>query len=68
MKNNRVAFREFRGDLSKLAGYKKITGHVIFEVKLEENFRRKACYVADGHKTKALAALTYSIIVSRDSV
>lgn len=68
MKNNRVAFEKYAGDVSKLIGYKKITAHLIFDVKLGENFRRKARFVADGHKTEAPAALTYSTVVSRDSV
>jgi hypothetical protein len=35
--------------------------------KMGENFRRKARFVADGHKTKTPAALCYSSVVSRDS-
>ncbi|CAJ1941171.1 unnamed protein product [Cylindrotheca closterium] len=42
MKNNQIAFEEFDGDVEKLMGYKKITGHLVFDVKLGENFRRKA--------------------------
>ncbi len=38
------------------------------EVKMGENFRRKARFVADGHKTKTPAAMCYSSVVSRDSV
>lgn len=68
MANNRVAFEEYNGDVKKLVGYKKITGHMIFDVKLGENFRRKARYVADGHKTTAPASMTYSTVVARDSV
>ncbi|CAJ1933595.1 unnamed protein product [Cylindrotheca closterium] len=68
MKNNRVAFEEFGGDIKKVIGYKRITGHMVFDVKLGENFRRKAQYCADGHKTEAPAALTYNTVVARDSV
>ena len=68
MKNNRVAFEEYDGDVTKLVGYKRITGHMVFDVKLGENFRRKARYVADGHLTSAPASMTYSTVVSRDSV
>ena len=53
-------------DPSKLVGYKEITGHIIFDVKLGEGFRRKARFVADGHKTETPAAITYSTVVSRD--
>ena len=41
-------------------GYKHITCHFIFDVKLGENFRRKARFVAGGHLTEAPALLTYS--------
>jgi len=34
MTNNRVAFEEYNGDISKLVGYKAITGHMVFDVKL----------------------------------
>jgi hypothetical protein len=40
----------------------------VFDVKLGENFRRKARYCADRHKTSASASVTYSTVVSRDSV
>ena len=35
---------------------------------MSENFRRKARLVADGHKTDPPASVTYSTVVSRDSV
>ena len=68
MKNNRVAFEEYDGDPTKLVGCTEITGHMIFDIKLSEGFRRKARFVADGHKTTAPASMTYSTVVSRDSV
>ena len=37
-------------------------------MKLGEHFRRKARYCADRHKTGAPASVTYSTVVSRDSV
>ena len=51
-----------------LMGYKKITGHLILVVKRGKKFQRKVRYCADGHNTEAPAALTYSTVVSRDSV
>jgi hypothetical protein len=41
---------------------------MIFDVKLGENFRQKARYVAGGHMTEPLASITYSSVVSRESV
>ena len=37
-------------------------------MKLGENFRRKARYCADGHKTQPPKAMVYSSVVSHDSV
>ena len=62
------AVAEHDGDASELIGYQQITGHMIFDIKMAENFRRKARFVADGHKTKTPSAITYSTVVSRDSV
>lgn len=68
MKNCRVAFESYTGDIKDLVGYEEISGHLIFDVKLSENFRRKARFVADGHLVETPASITYSTVVSRDSV
>ena len=41
---------------------------MILDVKLSENLRRKARFVADGHLVETPASITYSTVVSRDSV
>ena len=41
---------------------------MIFDVKMGKNFRRKARFVANGHKTKTPTAMTYSSVVFRVSV
>jgi hypothetical protein len=52
MANVRVAFQVFDGERKQLPpGYQEIKCHMIFDVKLGENFRRKARYVAGGHVT-----------------
>ena len=69
MKNIRPAFEAFEGGLEQLpSGFQKIKCHMIFDVKIGENFCRKACLVAGGHTTDAPATLTYSSVVSHDSV
>ena len=68
MKKIRDAFELYEGDTKQLVGYQKISAHFIFDIKLGENFRRKARLVADGHKTKTSSSVTYSSIVARDSV
>ena len=68
MKNIRIAFEEYDGDIGQLKGYQHIPCHMIFDIKMGENFRRKARMVAGGHKTSTPTTLTYSSVVSRDSV
>ena len=41
---------------------------MIFDIKMGEGFRQKACMVAGGHMAEAPSSLTYSSVVSRDSV
>ncbi len=47
-------------------GYQKIPLHFVFDVKMD--FTWKARLVAGGHMTDTPASLTYSSVVSRDSV
>lgn len=61
-------FRKYHQGPETLIGYQELTVHMIFDVKLSENFRRKARLVADGHKTETPSHVTYSSVVSRDSV
>ena len=68
MKKVRPAFKLYQGNTKDLIGYQEITTHFIFDIKLGENFRRKARLVADGHKTATPSSVTYSSVISRDSV
>ena len=68
MKNVRVAFEVYEGKVEDLVGYQHVKCHIVWDVKLGENFRRKARLVAGGHTTDAPSSLTYSSVVSRDSV
>ena len=69
MKNMRPVFEVFEGGVQQLpSGFQEIKCHMIFDVKIGENFRRKACLVAGGHTTDAPATLTYSSVISCDSV
>lgn len=51
-----------------LPGYIKLNFHTIYEVKISENVRRKARFVADGHRTTAPSLLVYTTVLSRDYV
>ena len=69
MKIFRLAFEIFEGNKEDLMiGFQMIKCHMIFDVKLGENFRRKARLVGGGHVTTAPTSITYSSVVSRDSV
>jgi len=47
-------------------GFQEIDCHTVFDVKMD--LTRKARFVAGGHTTETPASLTYSSVVSRDSV
>ena len=68
MKNVRIDFDTYEGDPKELVGYQEITRHLVFDIKLGENFRRKARYCANGHNTESPEAPIYNTVVSRDSV
>eukprot|EP00970_Alexandrium_tamarense_P000827 scaffold95_cov108-Alexandrium_tamarense.AAC.12 len=55
-----------RGGAPDLTGFQEIRCHIVFDVKMD--FTRKARFVAGGHTTEAPAAMTYSSVVSRESV
>ena len=55
-------------NISDLVGYQDILVHMIFDVKLGENFQRKARFVEDGHETDNPSSVNYNTVVSRDWV
>jgi hypothetical protein len=66
MKNVAVAFKFLASDETIPIGYQRIPLHFVFDVKMD--FTRKARLVAGGHMTDTPSYLTYSSVVSRDSV
>ncbi|KAI2501269.1 Reverse transcriptase (RNA-dependent DNA polymerase) [Fragilaria crotonensis] len=54
------------GKEPSMIGFQEIRCHVIFDVKMD--FTRKARFVAGGHTTDTPGSITYSSVVSRDSV
>ncbi len=66
MTNNAVAFEFLEPGDSIPHGYKKISLHMVFYIKLD--FTRKARLVAGGHLIDVPASMTYSSVVSRESV
>jgi hypothetical protein len=57
---------QVRNDKTAYVGFQEITCHMIFDVKMD--LTRKARFVAGGHLTETPASITYSSVVSRDSV
>ena len=66
MRNVQVAL-DVREDGVVPVGYKEITCHLVFDIKLD-TLQRKARFVAGGHRTDPPKDSTYSSVVSRDSV
>jgi hypothetical protein len=54
------------GRVKEMIGFQEIKCHVVFDVKMD--FTRKARFVAGGHMTQPATSMTYSSVVSRDSV
>ena len=66
MKNVMPAFTFLEQDEKVPIGYQHIDCHMIFDVKLA--FTQKAQVVAGEHMTEAQASLTYSSVVSHESI
>eukprot|EP00957_Ditylum_brightwellii_P182201 13881200-Ditylum_brightwellii.AAC.1 len=66
MLNVGIAFEVYEEGRSTPPGWKKVTGHLVWDVKID--FTRKARWVLDGHKTVNPIGSTYSGVVSQESV
>ena len=66
MKNVRVAFDIKEKGTKPPPGYKQVNLMMIFDVKMD--FTRKARLVARGDQTDPPSTITYSSVVSRESV
>ena len=67
MKNVKIAFDILPDGAYAPRDYQRVVCHMIFDVKMED-FRRKARLVAGGHLTDTPKCMTYSSVVSRESV
>ena len=71
----RIAFQKVDGftpnecrQNKALVGYQDIKGHWIFDIKMDGKFTRKARFVAGGYMTKPPSSMTFSTVVTRESV
>jgi len=75
MRNIRIAFEKLDGiteDKMRTGkvkpGFTYCPTHMIFDIKMNGTFIRKARLVADDHKTQPPTSITHSSVVSRDSI
>ena len=69
IKNVWPDFEEWEGTVNDIdSEYQEIKCHLIFDIKIGENFRRKARFFAGRHTTDTPACMPYASIVTRDSV
>ena len=61
-----MTVEQARRSEGELIGFQEIKCHIVFDVKMD--FTRKARFVVGGHTTETPASLTYSSVVSRESV
>jgi hypothetical protein len=55
-----------KGIVPDIKGFQEIKCHIVFDVKMD--FTQKARFVASGHMTQPISSVTFSSVVSRDSV
>jgi hypothetical protein len=61
-----VAFEVLEEEKQAPPGWKKVTGHLVWDVKMD--FTRKARWFLDGHLTPNPIGSTYAGVVSRESI
>ena len=66
MYNVRVAFEILDEGAHAPHGWKQVTGHLVWDVKMD--FTRKARWVLNGHRTPDPIGSTYAGVVLRESV
>jgi hypothetical protein len=63
-----LALDSITGNIDSYVGYQRITGHLIFDIKPSEGFRRKARYVAGGQPPAYPTWLPVSMSSNRTSI
>ena len=59
---------DLRAGKVKLPGFRELGVHMVFDIKMDGKFTRKARLVANGNETAPTKDMTYSSVVGRDSV
>ena len=68
MKNVEIAFQTMPEGEKPPSCYQYVNGHMVFDIKMEDIYMRKACLVAGGLLTHTPDFVTYSSVVTRKSV
>ena len=74
MANVRISFQKGAHTVEEMRNgkvfpiYQEIRRHIIFDIKMDGNFTRKSRFVADSNTTDPPSSITYSSVISRDSV
>ena len=58
MKKVRIAFNIFDGEVNDPKGYQFVEFHIILDIKMGKNFRRKEQTSAGGHMTASPSSIT----------
>ena len=68
MKEVHIDLEDYNDEVEKIKGFQNIYYHIIFDVKMGNNFRYKSHLLAGGHTTEAPLSMKYSSVVSCDSI
>ena len=63
----KIAFQIIPKGVKHMKGFQYVTCHVVFDIKMED-FHRKACLMEGGHMTHRPDTITYSSVVTRETV
>ena len=63
MRENRVALKNYEGNVEDFIGYEELTGHLKFHVKLGQTFRRKLIFVTNRNLVETPSCITYCTIL-----
>ena len=67
MENVKIAFQIIPDGKKPPNGFQYVNCHMVFDIKMED-LQRKALLAVGGHMTHTLDAITYSSVVTRESV
>ena len=67
MENAKIAFQTIPDGKKPPNGFHYVNCHMVFDIKMED-FQRKACLVTGGHMTYTPDTITYSSVVTRETV